>query len=170
MGYRKVAEVNAQRHLRAFLLASLSICALLISTSCEQSGEYAIATLDLGKGRSIEILASNRVEVSQGFYYQVKVDGKVVVPMFMLCTGLDNGKLKFKTIAAKGGDLVAIFEQKYPDEILAIHDFKTNVSWPRGFDRNTAMENNKIGEAFFKELQAEHPDIQLHLGQKHGCI
>jgi hypothetical protein len=165
-----MAEVNGRRHFRAFLLGGLSVCVLLISASCEQSGEYLIATLNLNKERSVEILASNRVEVSQGLYYKVKVDGKVVVPLTLMCTGLDNGKLKFKTIAAKGGDLVAIFEQKYPAEILAIHDFKSNVSWPRGFDYNTPMENEKIGEAYFKELQAEHPEIQLHLGQIHGCI
>ena len=158
------------RRLRTVSLAYLIISLVLISASCEQRGEYELASLDVGKGRSFQIFATNHVEVSQGILYQVKVDGKVVVPLTLLCTGLDNGKLKFKTIAAKGGDLVAIFEQKYPDEILAIHDFKSNVSWPRGLDDNTPTEKAKIGEAYFKELQAEHPEIQLHLGQKHGCI
>jgi hypothetical protein len=156
--------------LRIVSLAYLIIGLVLLSASCEQRGEYELAILDLGKGRSFQIFATNHVEVSQGILYQVKVDGNVVVPLTLLCTGSDNGKLKFKTISAKGGDLVGIFEQKYPEEILAIHDFKSNVSWPRGFDENTPAEKAKIGEAFFKELQAEHPEIQLYLGQKHGCI
>lgn len=138
------------------------ICLLLISASCEQLGEYQVATLDVGKGRSIEIFATNHVEVSQGILYQVKVDQNIVVSLTLMCTGLDNGKLKFKTLLAKDGDLVGVFEQKYPDEILAIHDFRSNVSWPRGSEEN--------GAELFKQLQAEHLNMKLTLGQKHGCI
>ena len=158
------------RRVRVVLLALLSISLLFISASCEQTGEYEIATLDLGKGRSIDISASNHIEVSQSIYYEVTVDGKVVVPLTMMCAGLDNGKLKFQTIFAKDGDLVGVFEQKYPNEILAIHDFKSNVSWPRGFDHNPPIENEKIGESFLKQLQVEHMNINFQLGQKYGCF
>ena len=71
------------------------------------------------------------MEVSQSIYYQVKVDQKIVIPLCMICAGHDRGQLKFKTLLAKDGDLVGIFEQKFPQEILAIHDFKSNNSWPR---------------------------------------
>ena len=94
------------------------------------SGEYGIKNFDLGKGRSIELLASNDAEVSQSFYYQVKVDQKIIVPPFMICVGHDRGQLKFRTILAKDGDLVGIFEQKHPGELLALHDLTTRRRRP----------------------------------------
>jgi hypothetical protein len=68
---------------------------LLLSFSCTGvSGEYRITNFNLGQGRSIEILASEDAEVSQSFYYQVKLDEKIVVPLFMICVGHDRGQLR----------------------------------------------------------------------------
>jgi hypothetical protein len=143
---------------------------LVLLVSCSASGEYEIETFDLGNGRSIEILASNDAEVSQSFYYQVKVDGNIVIPLCMMCAGHDRGQLKFRTLSAKDGDLVGIFEQKYPEEILAIHDFKANASWPRmPSEYKNPEEHEQYGAALLKDLQAEHQDIQLKLGQKEAC-
>ena len=141
-------------------LLCVTVLLLIILASCTATGEYEIETFDLGKGRSIEILASEDAEVSQSFYYQVKVDQKIVTTLCMICVGHDRGQLKFKTLIAKDGDLVGIFEQKHPQEILAIHDFKSHDSWPR---------QEGFGAALLKDLQAEHKDIQLKLGQERAC-
>ena len=143
-------------------LSVLSVLISLLSLSCvDVPGEYEITTFDLGNGRSIEILASENAEVSQSFYYQVKVDQKIVVPLCMICVGHDRNQLKFKTLVAKDGDLVGIFEQKYPQEIMAIHDFKSKATWP--------AEHEQYGAALLSELQAEHQDKQLKLRDGRAC-
>lgn len=150
------------------LLSMMVLLVLLVS--CTASGEYEIETFDLGNGRTIEIFASNDAEVSQSFYYQVKVDGTIVASLCMMCVGHDRGQLKFRTLLAKDGDLVGIFEQKFPEEILAIHDFKANASWPRmPMEYKNPEEHEQYGEALLKDLQAEHEGIQFRLGHKNAC-
>jgi hypothetical protein len=132
-------------------------------------GEYEMANFELGQQRAIQILASRYVEVTQSFYYQVKVDGKVVVPLFMICGGIDRGQLEFRPLLARDGDLVGIFEKQYPQEILAIHDFKTNASWPALLSYGSTEEYYKYGEALLKGLQAEHQNLNLKLGADRAC-
>ena len=159
--------LNAQHYL---WLRPVTVLFLVILVSCTVSGEYEIETFDLGKGRSIEILASKYMEVSQSFYYQVKVDQKIVIPLFRMCSGHDSGQLKFETLLAKQGDLVGIFEQKYPQEILVIHDFRSNASWPRMLEGyKSQAEYEQYGAALLKELQSEHKNIELKLGQERAC-
>jgi hypothetical protein len=145
--------------------AVILLLLLLANGSCEsRKGEYLISTLDVGSGRSIEILAANEMEVTQSIYYRVKVTGETVVPLFMMCGGYDTGKLRFKTITAKHGDLVGVFEQRYPDDILAVHDFSSNRSWPYGRD-----EHGQWGDELLGELQREHEGLKLKLGRGLGC-
>lgn len=126
-------------------------------------------TFDLGNGRSIEILASKDAEASQSFYYHVKVDQKVVVPLFMICVGHDRGQLEFKTLIAEDGDVVGIFEQKRPEEMLAIHDFKANATWPGLLSPDSRTEFTLSGTLLLKKLQAEHQHIQLTLADGRAC-
>jgi hypothetical protein len=158
-----MVAMNPTRASKTLRLGSLFIALGLIS--CEYKGEYEIAKFEQGRNWSIEILASYDVEVTQSFYYRVRVDGKVAVPIVMICAGHDTGKLRFSAITAKNGDLVGIFEQKYPNEILALHDFSSNRTWPGSF----VGESNPSGYAFLEELQREHKDIQFKKGEGTGC-
>jgi hypothetical protein len=151
-------------------LAGLTVLIFLLSLSCtDLSGEYKIKNFDLGKGRSIEILASEDAEVSQSFYYQVKVDQKILVPLFMICVGHDRGQLTFNTLLAKDSDLVGIFEQKHPQELLAIHDFRLNATWPGLLSDNNPPEQKQSGTLLLKLLQVEHQNIQLQLEEGRAC-
>lgn len=151
-------------------LLGLTILAMFLSLSCtDLSGQYEITKFDLGKGRSIEILASEDAEVTQSFYYQVKVDRKIAVPLVMICVGHDRGQLKFNTLLAKEGDLVGVFEQKHPQEMLAIHDFKLNATWPGLLSDTKSTEYKQSGTLLLKELQAEHQNIQLQLAEGRAC-
>ena len=145
------------------------VLVVLTLLSCSVSGEYEIVTFELGRQRSIQILASEYLEVTQSIYYQVKVDGKVVVPLFRMCGGIDRGQLNFKTLLAEGGDLVGIFEKRYPQDILAVHDFKTNATWPALLSYGSTDEYYKFGEALLKKLQAEHQNLDLKLSNDHAC-
>lgn len=156
-------------NVRNLLCPAASVLLLLILVSCSTSGQYEIVTFDVGQHRSIQILASEYLEVTRSFYYQVKVDEKVVVPLFRMCGGIDSDHLRFKILVAQGGDLVGIFEKRYPQEILAIHNFKTNASWPALLSYGSTDEYYKFGEALLKELQAEHRDLELRLDEGRAC-
>jgi hypothetical protein len=152
------------------LLSALSVLILLVSLSCTGvSGEYEITNFDLGNGRTVEILASEDAEVSQSFYYQVRVNKKIVVPLVMICVGHDRGQLTFKTLPAKDGDLVGIFEQKQPEEMLAIHDFKSNATWPGFLAPDQEAEFRLSGNLLLRDLQAEHQNMQLTLANGRAC-
>jgi hypothetical protein len=152
------------------LRGHLTVLILLVSLSCTgASGQYEITKFDLGKGRSIEILASEDAEVSQSFYYQVRVDEKIVVPLVIICVGHDRGQLMFKTLLAKEGDVVGIFEQKHPEEMLAIHDFKSNATWPGLPGPDQEAEFKLSGNLLLRDLQAEHQNMQLTLADGRAC-
>jgi hypothetical protein len=146
-----------------------ALIVVLISSTCGgQKGEYSIAKIDVGSRRSIEILASYSREVTQSFYYQVRADDEIVVPLSMICAGHDTGTQRFKTVTAKHGDLVGVFEQRYPSEILAMHDFTSNSIWPQSFNLSP-LESNQLGERLLKELQAGHNDLNFTMGSGTGC-
>ena len=148
----------------------LGVLMLLASLSCTGvPGQYEIVTFDLEKGRSVEILASHDAEVSQSFYYQVKVGQKIVVPLVMICVGHDRGQLEFKTLVAKDGDLVGIFEQKRPEEMLAIHDFKANATWPGSLSPDIETDFKLSGTLLLRDLQAEHQTLRLTLADGRAC-
>ena len=143
----------------------LSLPLLLANLSCEgPKGEYLITSLNPGPGRTIEILASYDVDGGRGIYYRVNVNGETVAPLSLMCVGLDTDKLKFKTITANNGDLVGVFEERYPLEILAMHDFKMNRTWPH--DR---IAHGQWGDELLRELQSAHSDRKFQLGEGSGC-
>ena len=161
---------SIRKRIRPARLLGLSVTMLLVSFSCTDiAGEYEITRFDLGKGRSIEILASEDAEVSQSFYYQVKVDGKTIVPLVMICVGHDRGQLKFNMLAAKDGELIGIFEQKRPQQMLAIHDFKRNATWPGVLSPDQEADFKMSGGLLLRDLQTEHQNKQLTLADGQAC-
>ena len=153
---------SASRLIVLFLFLSLLSCG-------NKKGEYSITRFDLGRGRSIEILASNEMEVTQSFYYRVTVADKTVVPLSLICVGHDTGTLTFRTIAAQNGELVGIFEQRFPDEILAVHDFSSNITWPRPLDYEKPVHRDQIGHELLNKLQVEHTERSLKFARDSGC-
>ena len=156
-------------NVRNLVRSVAGVLLLLTVLSCSASGEFEIVTFELGQQRSIQILASEYLEVSRSFYYQVKVDEKVVVPLIRICGGIDYAHLEFKTLLANGGELVGIFERRYPQDILAVHDFKTNASWPSVRSYNSTDEYYKYGEALLEKLQTEHRNLDLRLNNARAC-
>ena len=143
----------------------LSLFVLLNNLSCAPpKGHYLVTTLNVGPGRTIEILASYDVDGGRGISYRVKLNGQTVAPLGLMCVGIDTDKLNFKTITANNGDLVGVFEQRYPDDILAMHDFKSNRSWPSGY-----QEHGQWGDELLRELQEVHSDRKFQTGNGRGC-
>ena len=128
-------------------------------------GQYVVTSLGVGQGREIVILADNMYDNGRGFYYQVKVNNQVVVPMSYICAGRDSGSLKFRTLIGKNGNLVGLFEERRPGSILAIHDFSSGETWPRPHYDEPPENRWKIGELLLQELQSEYPDRRLEIGE-----
>ena len=72
-------------------------------------------------------------------------------------------------LLAKDGDIAGIFEQKHPQEMLAIHDFKLNATWPGLLSDNKSTEYKQSGTLLLEELQAEHRNIHLQLSEGRAC-
>ena len=110
------------------------------------------------------ILAATEWELSQPFYYEVRVNGEVVVPKFLICGGKDDGKFKFNVMSAKGGHLVGVFAEKYPREVLALHDFSENLTWPGALKNESETHNPPTRKRLLDELQRENLDDKLTIG------
>jgi hypothetical protein len=83
--------------------------------------------------------------------------------------GHDRAQLKFNTLLAKDGDLVGIFEQKRPEQILALHDFKAKATWPGMLTREQQGAFRMSGGLLLRDLQAEHQNIELRLSSDGAC-
>lgn len=151
---------------RVRLLAALVLISATLA--CDNEGEYEIAQIKVSPRWSIEILASREVDIFQSIYYRVRVDNEVVVPVFRICSGFANRGQQFHIITAKEGTLVGVYEARYPDEILALHDFNKNETWPSAPTR-TRDENEKIRQELLDQLQREHPNLNLNTGRGSGC-
>lgn len=136
--------------------------------ACESKGEYEIEQLKISPRWTIDILAANDVEASQSIYYRVSVDNKVVVPVFRICGGHAGRGQQFKFIAAKEGTLVGVYEARFPEEILALHDFVKNETWPSAVT-STLEEQEEARQNLLGQLKKEHPNLNLKTGDGAGC-
>lgn len=151
---------------RVILIAALGLISATLA--CDSKSEYEIAQIKVSPRWTIDILASSEMEVSQSIYYRVRVDDEVVVPLFRICSGHAGRGQRFNVITAKEGALVGVYEARYPDEILALHDFNSNETWPSAPTR-TVDENEKVRQELLDQLQKEHPNLNLRTGRGSGC-
>jgi len=145
----------------------LVLCALCIS--CAWFQRYRVlTTLPVGEpGNSIVVLADIYYDNGRRLYYQVKNGDKVIVDRYFICSQLDTGKHgNFKTITARAGKLVALFQDSRPDSIIALHDFASGQTWPAVLsDSETHVETRNRGTALLVLLQQEHTDLKLKLNE-----
>lgn len=142
------------------ILASLII--LLSSCSCKEA--YPVAKLNAGANRVINIYVACSDAPTDPIFYEIAVDGKVIIEKRMMCSGSYYGDYRFEVITAMNGNLVGVIETSHPENILALHDFSANETWPGGRDDQTPMEHYKIGEKLLEQLQKEHPEKKLNIG------
>ena len=151
---------------RVMALAALVLISAIVA--CDSKGEYEIAQIKVSPRWTIDILASRELEVSQSIYYRVKVDDVVVVPIFNICNGFAGRGQQFKIFTAEAGTLVGVYEARFPNEILALHDFNKNETWPSAPTR-TRDENERVRQDLLQRLQKEHPGINFKTGSGSGC-
>lgn len=143
--------------------------------------EYTVATLDCGRGRRIVLTTWSLHEGAADLSYQVRVDGRVVVPpshtdargyYFWEGQGridrLDFDRLHFDTVASADGQLVGVVAREFPYTVLAVHDFATGESWPHLLreygttgtsSRGSLHDGLRRMQAVRERLEAEHPRL-----------
>ena len=147
--------------------ATLILCALFISCSWSH-GYRVLTTLPAGgQGYSIVILEDVYYDNGRRLYYEVKNGEKVVVDRRFICSQLDTGKhSEFKTITAREGSLVAVFQESRPESIILLHDFASHQTWPAVLsDSESYVETRNRGNALLALLQQEHTNLKLKLNE-----
>ena len=97
-------------------------------------GVDRVAAFALGHGRQIVFAVDRSWEVSRTLYYEVIVDGRVMVPRTSVMT-VDEKQLlglQFSIVTVNDGNMVGIVNTDRPEDFLVVHDFSTNSSWPWG--------------------------------------
>jgi hypothetical protein len=152
-----------QFRLRTLLLAAVPFACLMWCCTCLYQTDWAYykyASFNCGNGRRIVISGPTFSEIVEPLYYEVVVDGMVVVPRTGFFDASIGSKTHFSLVKAEGGTLVAIFDRDTPYEIDIVHDFRTGESWP--YDRTgqaDRIEELERGAALRKRIEAEHPEL-----------
>jgi hypothetical protein len=126
------------------------------------NGYYHVRTIKVGPSREIRILAEFWWEYNQGLGYEVRQDGRTVVPATHLGTTLELARsISFTTLSACNGDLVALVEPQAPEVLLVLHDFHTGNDWPTVDDEVGYRGPFEKRSQMLAKLQVEHPELEL---------
>lgn len=119
-----------------------NILVILFAVGAIWSGFYFLASkpaegdfhFELGKGRSLDIYCEGAFLYDPpGYvYYSVRQNGRVLVPKHRFCSigaeRVPSGRVEM--VMTQDGDTVAI---RRNFNVIILHDFKTNRTWPRQF-------------------------------------
>lgn len=119
--------------------------------------QYVVTEIPVGDGRTVVISTDSVCEISCSILYEVKVGDETVSSMCRIAYG-DAESLTFKTLFAKGGNLVAIYEETWPERLLLLHDFSTGKGWPRSLPDEYGTDTDGRGVKLLAEMQKEHPE------------
>lgn len=142
----------------------------LLCLSCSLFQRYEVkATLPVGgQGNAVVILADTYYDNGRKLFYQVKNGERVLVDRSFICSQLDDGVVHsgFKIVTARGGNLVAVFQESKPESINVLHDFASRQTWPAVLSASEShVETRNRGNALLAALQQEHPNLKLKLNE-----
>lgn len=121
--------------------------------------------IELGYGRSILILTSDEAFETPAWYYEVHVNGQIVVPMTFLygtCCSDDE----FEVLMSRDNNIVGLVVTKRPRVLIVVHSFASGASWPRGSDTDTILQRLERGRTLRDVLQADNPLKKLILSDE----
>src|SRR6266700_4491561 len=115
--------------------------------------QYVATTLDAGANREIRIWSDTYFENCQRFYYEVRANGHVTSPIsFIDCQYKEP---KFRLLYSKDRNLVGVVEDTRPEILVAINDFASGETWPRGNDKDSWEEKLNRGRRLKDRLKAD---------------
>ena len=124
-------------------------------------GRYVVAALDAGPNRAVLIWKDIYFENCQKFYYEIRVSGHVTSPPFFIDCQYEEPT--FTLIYSKDRNLVGVVKSESPEVLVAINDFSSGETWPRGNDRDSWKETLSRGRRLKDRLKADHPQLNLAL-------
>ena len=128
--------------------------------------EYLVEDrIELGNGRSILILTNDEPFESPRWYYEVYVNGQIVVPQTFLY-GTCCSDNEFEVLSSRDNNIIGLVVTKRPRVLLAAHDFISGASWPRGRDTDTINQGLERGRMLRDVLQADNPPRKLILSEE----
>jgi hypothetical protein len=125
---------------------------------------YTVGDYDLEQGRLIKIVGQKGSHSGAvNLRYEVTQNGKVLVSrddegtQFHASASPNGTKeaREFTVVPASQGDLVGITDRNQRDDIVILHDFLTNRSWPAS--GKTDAEKLATGRELLLRLQREYP-------------
>lgn len=143
----------------------------MVTTLFEQAPPEAVdlQTLEFPGDRQIQITAKLVMGRSLGMYYRTLAPQAVdKEPAFFVSLPLESLAPEFVTHQAEDGNLIGIAMSHRPLDILVIHDFASDESWPRHDMWESVEELQARGQAMFDRLAAAHPDQNLSLLRAEG--
>ncbi len=166
-----VRKKSTPQEIRALIVAVVLNVAILGVVSFavgawffgERWTDSLVGNFDLDGDRFIKVYRrESETRRDANLRYEVVVNGRVVLPRNAAGTafqpvspGTRTNSREFSIIPAEHGNLFAITDRKRNDEIVILHDFAGNQSWPaHGKDVQAGRE---IGRFLLRRLQREYP-------------
>jgi hypothetical protein len=144
-----------------FLAVVLTLGAAALSLGVSGCSKYyRVAELDAGGGRSVSILAERDYDNTQPVYYEVRAEGRVVVPRTYISSiePDDTKRLRLKLVWNKAGSVCGVVDERLPQKLWVLHNFKTGETWPR-CESGGLERCEQGGEALLHELQKDYPEV-----------
>ena len=122
-----------------------------------------VERIELGEGRSILILLDDEPFETSRPYYEIHVNGQVVVPTTFIFGCRPSGEGEFEVLSTRDNNVFALVWTKNPGVVVVAFDFATHASWPRGEDPYDWEMGLRPGRGLLDLLQAEYPQMKLSL-------
>ena len=127
-----------------------------------QSYYFVVNKLDAGEGRSVLILQADEWFEIPSWYYEIHVNGEIVVPTTHLwqCCGSDSD---FQILSSRDNTIIGVVRPSRPGVLQVVHDFSCGYDWPRQNDHDTWESLPARGRELRDILQRDHPEMKLTL-------
>ena len=123
---------------------------------------FVVNKLDAGEGRSVLILLKDEWFEVPSWYYEIHVNGQIIVPTTHLwqCCGNDSD---FQILSSRDNTVIGLVRPSRPGVLHVLHDFSCGHTWPREQSGDTWRSSWERGREVRDILQADHPETTLTL-------
>ena len=148
-----------------FLFLSIAVLFSVSSCSSMLKKRQSVAAIDIGAGRVIVIKADIFSDSSQGYYYEVRVNGVIMVPEYFICASRGEKNHHFSVLSSSDGNLIGVIIDAQPNVVIAMHDFNSGRTWPGRSASESWEQNHNKGIVLLQDLQKDSPAGKLSLSE-----
>ena len=135
------------------ILGVLIVCATVAAWDFLTREYSRVGSFDLSPDTTINVYVQTSWEVSIPYSYEIVRNGEVIAARTDFLYGdPDNGRLEFRAVTAKGGDLIGLVSTDHPTVWLMAHELSSGkllfATWGGG---------EVGGEGLLEELRSDPP-------------